>query len=260
MVVVPDPTPWATPIELTVATAWSVESQFTWRVMSNAEPSLKLPVAVNDCVDPGVIDALDGVRVMETRVALVTVRVALPTCPEKTAEMVVVPGCTPVAKPAVLAALLTVAAFELEDVQLANAVKFCISPFVNVPMAENGVEKPTGTLFASGLTEIEPKAADSTNTLAAPEIAPSVAVIVTTPADCPDTSPFWLTLATLLPEETQVHKGLIHSTVPSVKFPYAAIPTEDPGASCAVDGVMVIDESVAVLTVRGVDPTALAPA
>ena len=41
---------------------------------------------------PTAIDALEGVIVMDVNVAFVTVNVAVPTCPEKTAEIVVGPG------------------------------------------------------------------------------------------------------------------------------------------------------------------------
>jgi hypothetical protein len=48
IVVLPAAMPWATPPELIVATEFVEESQVTCRVMSSDEPSLKLPVAVND--------------------------------------------------------------------------------------------------------------------------------------------------------------------------------------------------------------------
>ena len=85
-------------------------------------------------------------------------------------------------------------------------------------------------------------------------------MIVTTPADWPLTSPFGLTVATLLSEEVHVHKGLKNCLVPSVKVPLAAIPTAEPGAMAAVPGFMVSVARVAVLTVSGTDPLALAPA
>ena len=72
---------------------------------------------------PTAIEAVDGVSAIDTSVALLTVRVAVSTCPEKTAEIVLVPGCTPVACPALLTALLMVAAAEFEDVQLTNVVR-----------------------------------------------------------------------------------------------------------------------------------------
>jgi|SRR5579859_1330763 hypothetical protein len=125
----------------------------------------------------------------------------------------------PVAIPAVLTALLMVAIEELDEVQFTNAVRFCVSPFVKVPIAVNGAEYPAGIVLVAGLIWIELNVDDSTNTLAVAAIDPSWAVIVTTPADCPLTSPLGLTTATLLLEDVHVHNGLIHSTVPSVKVP-----------------------------------------
>src|SRR5437763_11160674 len=64
----------------------------------------------------------------------------------------------------------------------------------------------------------------------------------------------------LLSDEAQVQSGLIHWTVPSVKLPFAANPTADPGVSTAVGGVIVIEANVPVSTISCVDPVALAPA
>ena len=92
IVVLPGATPCACPTEFTVATEFVEELHVTWRVMSSDEPSLKLPLAVKDWFDPAGIDALDGVNVIDVRVALLTVNVACPTTPENTAEIVVFPG------------------------------------------------------------------------------------------------------------------------------------------------------------------------
>lgn len=92
IVVVPDATACACPSELIVATEFVEEPQVTWRVMSSDDPSLKLPIAVNDWFDPTVMDAVDGVTVIDVSVALLTVNVAWPTTPENNAEIVVFPG------------------------------------------------------------------------------------------------------------------------------------------------------------------------
>jgi hypothetical protein len=123
MVELPELTPVETPRELTIATDGVDELQFTCRVISRFDPSLKVAVAVNGWLAPTAMEAFDGVSAIETSVALLTVSVAVPTCPENTAETVLVPGWTPVACPAVLIALLMVAAFEFEDVQFTNVVR-----------------------------------------------------------------------------------------------------------------------------------------
>lgn len=159
------------------------------------------------------------------------------------------PGCTPVASPKVLAALLMVANAGCEEVQFTKLVRFWVSPFAKVPVAANGNQNPTGTLLLAGVTWIELSCADSTSALAVPMMDPSCAVIVTVPADWPITKPFGLTVATLLLEEVQVHSGLIHCLVPSLKVPYAAMPAEEPGAIATEFGLMVIDDKVAEVTV-----------
>jgi hypothetical protein len=83
------------------------------------------------------MESFVGVTAMDVRVALLTVRVAVPTCPAKAAEIVVLPGATPVATPVLVGALLTVAMEEAEDVQVAAEVKSCVSPLAKVPIALN---------------------------------------------------------------------------------------------------------------------------
>lgn len=98
------------------------------------------------------MDALPGVTAIELRVAFVTVRAAVPTCPAKTAEIVVVPVCTPVADPAVLCALLMVAIDDFEDVQVTKPVRSCLSPLLKVPVALNWAWMVSGTWLLAGET------------------------------------------------------------------------------------------------------------
>src|ERR1044071_328506 len=151
MLTLPDETPVAFPL-LTDATAAFDELQFAWVVSPNAEPSLNVPVAVNCSEAFTGIDALPGVTAIDVSVAFVTVRVAVPTCPAKSAEMLVVPGWTPIAEPTVLCALLMVANAGFEDVQVAKPVRSCLSPLLNVPIALNCVRMVTGTWVFAGET------------------------------------------------------------------------------------------------------------
>jgi hypothetical protein len=83
MVVDPLPTAVARPAVLMVATPAADELHVAVLVRFWVLPSLYVPVAVNCCVLPLVIDGFAGVTAMETRVAAVTVRVVLPeTAPE----------------------------------------------------------------------------------------------------------------------------------------------------------------------------------
>ena len=91
IVVVPVATPLADPFASIVATDGFEEFQSTWLVMLITELSLKVPFAVNVWLAPTLMLALPGVMLIEFRVALFTVRVAVPTCPLNTAEIVTVP-------------------------------------------------------------------------------------------------------------------------------------------------------------------------
>lgn len=92
MVAVPEALPFASPPELTVATDGVEEVHAHWAVIPTTDPSLNVPFAVNCCVEPLLIEEDAGVTEIDTRVALVTLSVAVPTCPWKTAEIVALPG------------------------------------------------------------------------------------------------------------------------------------------------------------------------
>ncbi len=67
---------------------------------------------------------MDGVTVMDTRVAGFTVSEVDPVMLPDAAVIVVVPAATEVARPLEPAALLTVATPVLDELQVAEAVKF----------------------------------------------------------------------------------------------------------------------------------------
>ena len=56
------------------------------------EPSLKVPVAVNCCVDPAVTEEFAGVMATDTSVPVPMVTVVEPVMPDKLAERVSVPA------------------------------------------------------------------------------------------------------------------------------------------------------------------------
>lgn len=76
-----------------------------------------------------------GVTEMETRVAVVTVRLVVLLIPAKAAEIVVLPVATPVATPALSAELLTVATAGVDEVQVTAEVRSNCLPSLNVPIA-----------------------------------------------------------------------------------------------------------------------------
>ena len=91
--------------------------------------------------------ALSGVTDIEDKVAVVTVRVAVPDLPPKAAVMVVEPALTPVARPL----MLTVATPVLDELQVACVVISWLVPSDNTPRAENCLVAPLGMLGSEGV-------------------------------------------------------------------------------------------------------------
>jgi hypothetical protein len=79
-----------------------------------------LPVAINCSFVPNAIEEFPAVTAIETRVALVTVRVVDPLTVPEVAAMTAAPGPTPVASPA----LEIVATPGCEELQLTTLVTF----------------------------------------------------------------------------------------------------------------------------------------
>ena len=119
------------------ATLLTDELQATILLMSCAEPSEKLPVAVNCCCVPTSMVGFAGVTIMEVSVALVTVSVAVPTMFPEVALIVVEPAPTALARPEVPAVLLIVATAPADELQLTCEVKFVVLWSLKVPMAVN---------------------------------------------------------------------------------------------------------------------------
>ena len=127
MVAVPAATPLTRPAASMVALAMVEEDQTTRLVRSRLLPSLKLPVAVSCCVVLIGIEGLAGEMAIEVRLGLappVTVMAAeLVKAPDLTV-IVAAPLATPVTTPAVL----TVAIFESEEVQVAEELRSLVVP------------------------------------------------------------------------------------------------------------------------------------
>ncbi len=83
---------------------------------------------MNCLVVPSAMLGLAGVTAIETSDAAVTVSVVEPEMPPDTAVIVVEPVATEVARPLEPAALLIVATPVLEELQVADAVRFCVVP------------------------------------------------------------------------------------------------------------------------------------
>jgi hypothetical protein len=113
-------------VSLMVATVGTVELQWPLWVRFCVVPSENVPVAVNACVVPGAIAAVDGAIAIETRVAAVTVSGVDSLTEPEVAEMLAVPCARLVANPA----LLIAAVAGVSDDQVAVLVRFCVLPSV----------------------------------------------------------------------------------------------------------------------------------
>jgi hypothetical protein len=120
IVAVPGLKPEPVPLLLTVAIVVSDDDHVTSAVRSWAVLSVNFPVALNVCEVPAATLGNAGVTAIETRVAAVTVTVALAVFPWKRAMIVATPAAVvatlPVAAP-------TVATGALNEIHDARAVK-----------------------------------------------------------------------------------------------------------------------------------------
>src|SRR5260221_4892010 len=142
---VPAPTAVAKPVSLIVATV-AVAEAHTALLSTCVELSLNVPVAVNCCVAPLVIDGFAGVTAMEVSVAGVTVSSVEPVMLPLVAEIVEVPTPTAVASPVVL----IVAPVAVAEAHTALP-STCVELSLNVPVAVNCCVAP---LVIGGFVEI----------------------------------------------------------------------------------------------------------
>jgi hypothetical protein len=199
MIAVPTPCPLANPPLAILATAED-EFQATEPVRSCALPSLYVPVTANCWLAPLAIEALPGLTDNDTTTGAVTATFAEPVTEPEVAVIVVVPGVTLVAYPAVP----IVATAETDDAQLADCVRSWVLPSVYVPVAVNCCFSPAGTDGDAGVTAIEVSTAAVTVNVAAPWMVPDVAVIVAVPFATLVASPPLLIVAIVVADEVQV--------------------------------------------------------
>jgi hypothetical protein len=101
----------------------------------------------------------------------VTVRVVDPLTLADAAEIVVVPGAMPLARPAPL----MVATELFEEFQLTELVRFCVLPSLYVPVAVNCCVAPGVIAGLAGVTAIDDKTAAVTVSVVDPAIVPELA-------------------------------------------------------------------------------------
>ena len=121
--VIPERVLVAMPVRVTNATLVFEDVQVTDAVTSLVVPSLNSTRAVNRVKPACSRFMAAGDTRSEVAAALVTVRVAVPSCPPKSAVIVAVPGSSPVASPIVAGRLLMVATDAGEDVHRTDVVR-----------------------------------------------------------------------------------------------------------------------------------------
>jgi hypothetical protein len=178
MMAVPTPSPLANPPLAMLATVED-ELQVTELVRSCALPSLYVPVAANCWLVPLAIDALPGLTDNDTNTGAVTAKLAEPVMVPEVAVIVVVPGATLVAYPAAP----IVATPETDDAQVADCVKSCVLPSVDVPTASNCCPAPSGIAAPLGVIVTETNVGPATLIVLLAETALELAVMFAVP--CP---------------------------------------------------------------------------
>src|SRR5258708_22243359 len=112
--------------------------------------SLKVPVAVNCLVVPTAILEPAGVTAIETRVAALTVRLAVPLTPPEVAVIVVDPLPVLLANP-----VASTVATDVEDEDQVSGVSSCVLPSSKLPTAVNCRVVPSAMAGVVGVTAME---------------------------------------------------------------------------------------------------------
>jgi hypothetical protein len=97
---------------------------------------------------------LAAVTPIDTRVAVVTVKLVDPDMPPKLAVIVVVPGPTAVASPTEPDTLLMVATLTSDELHVTCEEMSCFEPSLMMPVAMNCGVTPNATLLSGAATEM----------------------------------------------------------------------------------------------------------
>jgi hypothetical protein len=210
------------PAALLIAdTAVLDEFQVTEAVRFCVVPSEYAPVAVNCLVVPLALVGLEGVTDSDESVARVTVRVVEPVMLPEAAVIVDVPAARQDARPLEPAALLTVATFVLDELQVTDAVRFCVVPSEYAPVAMNCLVVPLALVGLDGVIERDVRVAGVTVRVVDPDLPPNVAVIVVEPAATVLANPDALIVATPVFDESQPTEAVKFCVVLSEYIPVA---------------------------------------
>src|SRR5712664_2508015 len=254
IVEVPAPTAVASPVLLIVATV-PVPDAHTALLSTCVELSLNVPVAVNCCVAPLVIEGFAGVTAIDTSVAGVTVSSVEPLMLPLVAEIVEVPAPTAVASPVLLiVATVPVPVPDAHTVLLST----CVELSLNVPVAVNCCVAPLVIEGFAGVTAIDTSVVGVTVSSVEPLMLPLVAEIVEVPAPTAVASPVLLIVATVPVPDADAHTVLLSTCVElSLNVPVAVNCCVAPLVIEGFAGVTAIDTSVAGVTVSSVEPVML---
>ena len=254
MVAVPPATAVARPLPSILATNVLDELQMTCEAISKLVPSVYAAEAENCWVNPTWILGLSGVTVMEDRVAVVIVRVVLPTTVPEVAVMEAAPGAMAVAIPL----MSTAASDVLDELQMTWPVKSWLVPSEYTPEAANCLVSPAGMLGLTGITDMEARVAEVTVRVVLAEIVPEgtlmVAVMVAAPEATAVARPLLSTVATDVFVELQVTCVVISWLVPSEYAPDTANCWVSPAGMLGLTGVTDMEDSFPEVTVRAVAP------
>ena len=191
---------------------------------------------------------------MDTNAAAVTVKVVDPVNPAELALTFAVPVPMLVASPVVF----TVALVAVLEVHVADELKSCVLPSLNIPVATNCCFVPKAIEGFAGVTAIDSKAAAVTLIVVLPVIDPELAVIRAGPVPTLEASP-WAFVALLIVAMAgalELHcTVLVRSCVLlSVKVPVAVNCCVIPRATLGIAGVIARETKAAGVTFRLVEP------
>jgi hypothetical protein len=250
---VPVATAVANPAALIVATLVVADAHVTVLVKFCVLLSLKVPVAVNCCVNPLATDGFAGVTAMDCSVAAVTVRVVAPATAPEVALIVEVPTAMAVAKP--LAAMVAVAG--VAELHVTLPVRFCVLLSLKVPVAVNCCVRPFAMDGFPGVTAMDCSVAAVTVRVVDPVIDPDFALMEEVPAATAVASPAALMVATVVVADAQVTLLVKFCVLLSLNVPVAVNCCVNPLAMEGFAGVTAIETSVGALTVSVVLPVVL---
>ena len=249
---VPTFTAVASPAALIVAFAGVPDAHVTLPVRSCIELSLNVPIAVNCCVFPAGTDGFAGVTAIDDSTAAVTVNVVVPlTDPDAALIVTGPPNFTPVASPAALIVAMVVS----DVLHVTVLVMFCVEVSLNVPVAVNCCVLPAATDGFAGVTAIDTRVAFVTVNVVEPTTLPLVAVIVEVPAFTAVARPAAFIVATVVVPDAHVTLAVRSCVELSLNVPVAVNCCVPATMMVGVAGVTAIDDSVAAVTVKVVEPT-----